>query len=184
MSDQQRIVQALLNPAPAPRVLTYLATFNRAQRQRITADPALSAAIRDASPADWLAIFDAHMRSQRPSNVPAPAHDAPAMRLQALHDLRSEADSLAGLIDDRRNAIFAAPARMAKYVANAVLTAAEVQDALGLGWIACGGAAKHGQAFAQGAIRRALELGRNDPLPTLARQFRSTAAGNLGARHG
>lgn len=175
MIDQPSIPEALLSAEPAPRGLTYLATLNRAQRRRVSADPALKAAIREAAPVDWPGIFETHERIQRPAPVPLPTHDAPTMRLQALHDLRAEADSLASLADGRRGAIFAAPARLAKYVGNGVLTAAEVQAALGSAWAACGGLTKYGQAFAEGAIRRALELGRNDPLPPLARQFRDAA---------
>ena len=56
-----------------------------------------------------------------------------------------------------------------------------MQDALGSGWIAGGGAAKHGQTFADGAIRRALFSGRNDALPPLARQFRQEQNEGRGA---
>ena len=183
MTDHRMIVEALQSAPPAPRGLLYLATFNQAQRRQVAADPALLAVIRESNPADWQTHFDHQTRKNRALVVLA-APDASGMRLQAIHDLRTAADSLASLSDGRRGAIFTTAARMAKYVANAVLTAAEVQEALGSGWIVCGGAAKYGQAFAAGAIRRALDLGRNDPLPPLARQFRDAATANLGARHG
>ena len=94
------------------------------------------------------------------------------MRRQALADFESEIVALGGLSDGRRQAVFSAPARLAKYVANGVLAQGEVRTGLLEAWRANGGASKHGERFAEGAIRRALELGRNDQLPPLARQFR------------
>ena len=191
-NDPQAIAEALQNVQPAPRGLLYLATFNRAQRHRIKADPALLAALREAATSDWQGVFDAHQLefSQALKRSGAEFSEslkeggglASSYRRQAIHDLTASADGLANLSDGRRAAIFAVSCGVAKYVGNDILTAAEVQAALSSAWAACGGAAKYGQAFAEGAIRRALDLGRNDPLPPLARQFRGKTNSGAGAQ--
>lgn len=175
MTDPNLIANAFRKALPAPRGLLYLASFNQAQRQRIASDPELKLAVRQGCASDWPGMVDRHERQHRPPAPVTPA-DASAMRRQALHDLATEGDRLAALSDGRRGAIFAAAARLAKYVAHGVLTTGEVQEALGAAWIACGGASKHGPGFARGAVRRALELGRDDPLPPLARQFQNQTA--------
>jgi hypothetical protein len=172
---------ATLRGAPsAPRELLYLATFSRAQRQHIAANTALQSAIGAAPPSDWQNVYDVHERQRHSLIAPASTADASGLRQQGLHDLETEVQRLAQLNDGRRQAIFNAACRLAKYVAHQVLTAAEVHDALGSAWCACDGAARHGRAFATGAIRRALEFGRNDPLPPLARQFRRNLTAGRG----
>jgi hypothetical protein len=106
------------------------------------------------------------------SRIPLADADAPAMRRQALSDLRVQTSALASLTDNRRKAIFSTAARLAKYVTHGVLAADEVRIALLEAWDASGAARKHGRSYAEGAIRRALERGRNDSLPPLARCFR------------
>jgi hypothetical protein len=94
------------------------------------------------------------------------------MRRQALSDLRVQTSALASLTDNRWQAIFGTAARPAEYVTHSVLATNEVRIALLEAWDASGAARKHGRSYSEGAIRRTLELGRNDPLPPLARCFR------------
>jgi hypothetical protein len=158
---------------PAPRLLLFVATFNANERQRIVDHPFLAKAIRQAPTTEWWAIFEAHERQRVAlhSRVPLADAGAPAMRRQALSDLQAQTSALASLTDNRRQAIFSAAARLAKYVTHGVLAADEVRVALLEAWDASGATRKHGRSYAEGAIRRALELGRNDPLPPLARCF-------------
>jgi hypothetical protein len=164
----------ITEPRPAPRPLLFMATFSASQRQRIANTPSLARAIREAKTTQWWKIFEAHDRERSALHPRAPLADAdvPAMKRQAIADLHAEAVALAALTDNRRNTLFSAAARIAKYVAHGVLTANEVCARLLAAWAACGAAAKYGRTYAEGVIRRALELGRNDPLPPLARQFR------------
>ena len=113
-----------------------------------------------------------HQRVALQPRVPLADADAPAMRRQALSDLRAQTSALASLTDNRRQTIFSAAARLAKYVTHGVLAADEARTALLEAWDASGAARKHGRSYAEGAIRRALELGRNDSLPPLAHCFR------------
>lgn len=153
----------------APLRLLWLASFSRHERSRIAANPELTAAIRSASPSAWRGILDAHDRAAR-ARLPAfTTEDAEPMRRQALHDLDAERQRLASLTDGRRNGIFDAAARLARYPANGILSAQEVESGLIEAWLASG---KTDREYPRGAIRRALDRGKNDPLPPLARRFR------------
>jgi hypothetical protein len=166
-----------LDEAPqAPRALIYLATFNLRERAEIAAEPALRSVMRDAEPADWPAIYEAH-RHARARRVAArcPSASADAMRRQALHDLQEVAAGYAGLRDGRRNGLFSAACRLACYVANGVLSEADLRLALREAAAANGALAAHGAAWCDGTIRRALDYGARDALPPLARRFREAA---------
>lgn len=171
-----------LDAPPAPRGLLYLATFSAAERAEIAATAELMASIRAAAPADWPEILDRHRRSRHADMRARTGHltdDADGMRRQALSDVQEAASTYAALRDGRRNGLFCAVCRLAKYVVNGVISEAELRDALCAAAAANGALAKHGARWAECTIGRALSAGRNDTLPPLARRFRSG-----GGRHG
>lgn len=152
-----------------PRML-WLATFSRFERAYIASNADLSSAMKPAPPSAWRAILTAHHACVRGKETRPLIGNG--MRRQALHDLHAEQQRLALHCDGRRTAIFGASARLARYVANEVLTASEVEAALLVAWQACGADHSYGNKYARGAIQRALEKGRSDPLPPLMRCFR------------
>jgi hypothetical protein len=114
---------------PAPKHLLFVATFIAIERQRIVDNPSLARAIRHAPTTEWWAIFEAHehQRVALQSRFPLADADAPAMRRQALSDLRAQTSALASLTDNRRQTIFGMAARLAKYVTHGVLAADEAR---------------------------------------------------------
>jgi len=163
----------------APRGLLYLATFSAAERAVMRSQPDLRAAIGTAEPSHWLEILRRHQSAQRAvlaERMAGVPRDDRGMRAQALHDLHDGARSYAALKNERRNRLFGLAARMARYVANGVLTDAEVRSALLAAASANGSLEKHGHRWAGACITRALALGLNDPLPPLARRFRTEDA--------
>lgn len=169
----------IADASPAPLDLIYLATFGDRERDTIADDAELSRAIRGAKPADWPGIREAHRARERAAMMARLAMfppDADAMRRQALADLAEAARAVAGLSDGRRNALFVAACRLAKYAAQGVLSEAEVLAALKDAASANGSTAKHGWPWTVGTIQRGLDYGANDPLPPLARRFREGRA--------
>lgn len=167
---------ALLNSPPASRGLLYLATFGRTERAEINGNSELKAAIKQAEPSAWVSILDRHRASQRAAILARTAHLAPdddGMRRQALSDLDTASQRYATLTDGRRSELFRLVCTIAKYVVHDVLTEPEVRAAFLAAAAANGATAKHGLRWAEHTITRALAKGRNDPLPPLARQFRS-----------
>ena len=165
--------------SPAPRGLLYIATFGRADRAMISAQPDLRDAIRNADPGDWLSIIEQHRAAQRvalAARVAQLPRDDEGMRAQALHDLSEAARTYARLQDDRRNGLFSAAARLARYVTHGVLSEAEVRSALRVAAAANGALGEHGARWADRCISRAFRLGQNDPLPPLARRFKTGGA--------
>ncbi len=163
----------------APRDVVYLSTFNARERAAIAARQELSLVIRGAEPSDWQRILEVHRSRERAAmmaRLAAIPHDAKSMRRQALADLAEAAGALASLSDGRRNTLFVAACRLAKYVAHGVLTEAEVLAELEAAAIANGGTAKYGRAWIAATIRRGIVYGANDPLPPLARIHRGGPA--------
>jgi hypothetical protein len=157
----------------APSGLQYLAAFSRSERALVAANPALLAKLRAAAPSAWRTLFDTDRKEAR-SRLPRHPDAAGApMRRQALHDLDAEMQALASLHDDRRNAVYRAGARLARYWANGILTEQEIEAGLIEAWQASGAVAKSGLDYPRGAIRRGLNAGRNDPLPPLMNRFRN-----------
>jgi len=170
---------ALLEAPPAPLGLLYLATFSRAERAEIAAAPDLMAAIRAASPADWPSLVDQYRRLRRSAKLTCPTHregDSGGMRRQALNDLRRVAGNYAALTDGRRNELFRASCRLAKYVVHNVIGEAELRAALLDASAANGALAKYGLRWLEATIARGLAFGGNDELPPLARRFSSGGA--------
>lgn len=162
--------------ATAPRGLLYLASFNAAERAVVAASPEMRDAIRGSDPAEWPAIVEQHRTTQRKAveaRLALVPDDAQGMRAQGLQDLREAAGAYASLTDGRRQALFTLVARLARYVVNRVLSESEVRSALCAAAEANGALAAHGTRWVDGCISRALRLGQNDPLPPLARCFRS-----------
>ena len=159
----------------APPRLLWLASLSRSERARIAADHELTAGMRTCEPSAWRGILTAHDSEARARLPILRFEDAEPMRRQALHDLDAERHLLASLSDGRRDAVYVAAARLARYSANDILSPSEIEAGLIEAWQASGAASKHGLDYPRGAIRRALEKGRNDPLPPLARRFRPNA---------
>ena len=159
----------------APPRLLWLASLSRSERARIAANPELTATVRAVEPSAWRGILSAHDTEARARLPVLSRVDTEPMRRQALHDLDAERQQLASLLDGRRDAVFIAAARLARYSANDILAQGEIEAGLIEAWQASGAASKHGMKYPRDAIRRALEKGRNDPLPPLARRFRSNA---------
>ncbi len=157
----------------APPRLLWLSSLSRSERARIAADPELTATVRAVEPSAWRGILTTHDAEARARLPILRADDAVSMRRQALHDLDAERQQLASLSDGRRDAVFIAAARLARYSANDILAPGEIEAGLLEAWQASSAASKHGMSHPRDAIRRALEKGRNDPLPPLARCFRS-----------
>lgn len=102
--------------------------------------------------------------------------DDEGMRRQALHDLRLTAREYAELQDGQRTKLFSIACRCARYVAHRVLTEAEFRAALLEAANTNGAIANQGPRWADAAIRKAIIACRRDPLPPLARRFRSGGA--------
>ena len=166
--------------SPAPRGLLTLATFNAPERGLIRADANLRQSLRDASASEWLRIMGSYRARQRLPPALDPT-DATGMRAQALHDLEQVTAELSTLQDGRRNETFRAAARVGKYVANAQLSYAEVLQALREAARSNGSLQKHGDRWLTGCVARALRMAQNDPLPPLARQFRSASTSGVHA---
>lgn len=164
--------------ASAPKALLYLATFNARERQQIAGTPELLASLQAAPVTEWVAVFEQWRADEAKRIVQrcGPCADDEGMRRQALHDLSLTAREYAELQDGRRNKLFSLACRCARYVAHRVLTEAEFRAALIDAANANGALAKHGMAWAESAIRRALLVSNRDPLPPLARAFRSGGA--------
>jgi hypothetical protein len=171
-------VSSVHDAPSAPKGLLWLATFNTRERQHITDTPDLLAALKTAPATDWAAIFERWRQdeAQRIAQRCGPCADDEGMRRQALHDLSITAREYAEMQDGRRNKLFSLACRCARYVAHHVLTEAEFRAALLDAAKANGALAKHGSAWAESAIRRALVAGSRDQLPPLARAFRSGGA--------
>lgn len=171
-------VASLHDLPSAPKGLLWLATFNTRERQQIASTPDLLAALKAAPATDWAAIFERWREDEarRIAQRCGPCADDEGMRRQALHDLSLTAREYAELQDGRRNKLFSLACRCARYVAHHVITEAEFRAALLDAAKANGALAKHGSAWAESAIRRALVRGNGDPLPPLARAFRTGGA--------
>ncbi|MFZ4807592.1 MAG: hypothetical protein ACOYLQ_10070 [Hyphomicrobiaceae bacterium] len=159
---------------PAPKALLLLATFNGSQRRIVDAFPDLRQEILAADPADWaqiLADFTARRLVAKPARAQLESDDENGMRRQAEHDLRSAADALSTLRDERRTELFRSAARLAKYIAHGILTADEARAVLIDASVANGAIAAYGRVWAEQCVGRAFALGRADPLPPLARRF-------------
>jgi hypothetical protein len=162
----------------APRELLYLATFGKRERQQIAGTPNLRAALKAAPATDWRDIYErwGEQERHRIAQRCGPCADDEGMRRQALHDLSITAREYAELQDGRRNKLFSLACRCARYVAHGVISEGEFRAVLLDAARANGALAKHGPAWAEGAIRRALVVSNGDPLPPLARAFRSAGA--------
>jgi hypothetical protein len=169
----------LTEASAAPRELLYLAAFNARERSEIAATGDLERAIEAAPASEWRRLLDAH-RAEKAERIrarmAARPSDSDAMRRQAGHDLSAEAGRYATLKDGRRNELFRAVCRVAKYAANGVLAAAEIVEAFVAAAEANGALARYGLAWVRGTVQRALQCGADDPLPPLARKFREGAA--------
>lgn len=165
----------LTDAYPAPRELVYLATFGTRERAAIAADSELWDAIRATDASEWRQIVDRHREQQAVPNRNRMAADPPdgeAMRRQAIHDLRAEAGRYATLNDGRRNELFRAACRVAKYATHGVLAASEIAEIFVASAEANGALARYGATWVHDTVRRALERGAYDRLPPLAREFR------------
>ena len=171
------IADRLLSVPAAPTWFTCFASFGAPERAVIAASPDMRDEIRQAAPEDWHAIVERHRAAQRrvlEARLSRAPEDAEGMRAQALHDLRDAARSYAGLTDGRRNELFTWAAKLARYVVHNVVTEGELRSALRDAATANGAIGAHGARWADGCITRALRLGENDPLPPLARRFRTS----------
>ena len=107
----------------------------------------------------------------------AEATDLDGMRAQALSDIREAAGAYAELIDGRRSQLYGMVCRIGKYVANGIVTEAELRAMSHEAAEANGGISKHGRGWANATITSALRSSRSDALPLLARRFRSKGGG-------
>lgn len=171
-----RIGGGMIPDAPqAPRPLPFLATFNRRERELINNTSALRQSISEASPSDWLKILQT-WRNEEAAKIAANCNadgDEEGMRRQALHDLRAVAAEFACLTDGRRQKLFSLACKAAKYVARGVLTDIEFRSTLMEAARVNGSLEKHGAVWAVTTIRNAINRASRDPLPPLARAFRS-----------
>lgn len=157
-----------MTPLPeAPPKLLLLAHFAARERAVISANAALKDAISNGAPISWRPTFEAHQAARRPVPVPIDPGSADRLRRYAVAALNAEAGTLAEATDGRRDLVFRGVCKLARFITHRALSASELEMALLGAWAACGGETKHGRAFALGAIRRGLQLGRNDPLPVL-----------------
>lgn len=171
--------QDIADAYPAPRELVYLATFGSRERAAIATDSELREAIRGADDSEWRQILEKHREQQAArirDRLAADPPDGKAMRRQAIHDLRAEAGRYATMKDGRRNELFRAVCRIAKYTAHGVLTATEIAQTFLAATEANGALARYGATWVQDTVRRALERGAHDLLPPLAREFREGVA--------
>ncbi|MEZ5854367.1 MAG: hypothetical protein R3D67_06295 [Hyphomicrobiaceae bacterium] len=122
--------------------------------------------MQTAEPTAWRKLLDEHAAAARARLPRLKPEDGEPMRRQAIHDLEAERQSLASLNDGRKDAIYwggCTPRTL--YGQRHPDDAGDRCRRSSLAGI--GAAAKHGFDYARGAIRRALEAGRNDPLPPL-----------------
>lgn len=179
LAEGERAMIELFDLPAAPRLLVFVATFSARDRSEIARHPELLHAIRASDPVAWDAIIKEHRRRER-ERIVSPLGSAPpapaAMRRQALSDLADTARVYGTLADGRRNSLFSVACRLARYTGNGVLTEAEVLASLGAAAESNGALAKHGRTWLERTIRRALAIGRHDPLPPLARRFREGGA--------
>jgi hypothetical protein len=165
----------ILEASPAPRALLYLATFNAKERALIKETPALHKALKTALPEQWASVLQDWRQSEaeRISNLLSAIDDEDGMRRQALHDLHVVAAEFAALSDGRRQKLYSLACRIARYVVHGKLTDDEFRSALMNAARANGSLMKHGPAWAVTTIRNAIVCASNDPLPPLARVFRT-----------
>ncbi len=161
--------------APAPSELLMHATFSRSERSWIDCQPDLARELRTSHPQQWPGLVEQARRAVRTIQRSALPDDAKGMRRQALHDLHEAIRAYAELTDGRRCELFRLICRLAKYVANRVLQPAELRDAFQSAADQNGALARYGQRWLDDTIARALEAGRDDDLPPLARRFRARA---------
>ena len=164
---------------PAPVGLIFLATFSTKERAEIATCSHLTSAIRAASAAEWPVLIRRHREGKYAAalkRVAALRADNDGMRRQAIDDLKRAADTLAALSDNRRGQLFVLACRLARYVANDVLSEAEICNALRGAASANGSLTRYGYRWADNTVKRALIAGRNDALPMLARRFRTKGA--------
>jgi hypothetical protein len=167
-------------PAALSRSLLWLTTFGRRERDLIREDQHLLRDMRAAHPSEWAAILQRH-RDEEAARMAERCRDwqddAEGMRRQALHDLSVAAQEFASLTDGRRTRLYSLVCRLARYARQGILTEAEVTATMIDAAKANGSLTAHGVGWARGVIRRGLEAGQNDPLPPLARAFRSERSG-------
>lgn len=161
---------------PMPIGLLYEMTFSKKQRLEIRNSPEIKEAIRYSNPAQWLATFEAHQSAEQERIRARLQHlpeDGEGMRHQGLHDTAIAAAEYAGLEDGRHTQLFLKACCVGKYVAHGLLSENEFRmpflDAARANW-----ALQHyGRTWADKELRRALMRSQNDPLPPLAREFRT-----------
>jgi hypothetical protein len=161
--------------ASAPRRILFLATFNQKERALLEQKIELRAAIEEIAPTRWAETIEAWRSAERArlaKHLPA-ADDEDGMRRQALHDLRAVTIEFASLTDGRRQKLYSLACRVARYVVHKKLSENEFRSALMDAARANGALEKHGIAWAVTTIRSAIVRAANDPLPPLARVFRS-----------
>lgn len=152
----------------APRRLLYLAAFSKREREVIMTEPDVKAAIRVRPAILWRETFNAHQASKRPKARPLSGDGSDRLRRYAIAALNAEAEHLSSLADGRRNALFLAACKLARFSAHGVLAADAIKATLVQAFDANGGGSKHGRDYAAGVIHRGLAMGRNDALPMLA----------------
>jgi hypothetical protein len=159
-----------------PQYLGHLArTFNKKERDLIEGTPALRR-MTSSPPAAWAGILQAWRDAEAKriaSRCLSLDDDDDGMRRQALHDLHTITVEFAGLTDGRRQKLFSLACRVARYVVHGKLSENEFRSALMDAARANGALAKHGPAWAVTTIRSAINRASKDPLPPLARAFRS-----------
>lgn len=123
----------------------------------------------------WLRVLITPPRSAPVQRAAIPVDDADGMRRQALHDLQSAVDEYASLTDGRRVGLFRLACRVGKYVANGVITEHEFTAAFLDAAHHNGAIHAHGLGWAHATLASALRAAQADPLPPLARAFRTEA---------
>jgi hypothetical protein len=167
-------VMHLLDAPPAAREMLFLATFSKRERRAIRASPVLNALIRESSPAEWLETMHRHRNARATALVRAtPAAGVQDIRQQGLVDLQMAATAVSSLLDNRRNGLFTAACRLARYTAHQILTDSEICAALRAAAAANGSLRKYGRDWVDDTVKRALFAGRNDAMPLLARRFQT-----------
>jgi Bifunctional DNA primase/polymerase, N-terminal len=162
--------------APPPRQLLYRMAFSSRDRESLRKHPKLISELNAAQASEWAGLISKHQTAQRDAMTARLARssvDGNGMRRQAMSDLHEAASALAMLADGRKTALFAAGCKLAKYVANAVLTEAEVLIALTDAAQANGLQQSHGCRYVADSVRNGLKRGAADVLPPLARQYRT-----------
>ena len=158
---------------PMPRELLYMMTFSGRERALLETYPELTAAIHEAGPERWTAILQNWREREAANKVTFDDSDGDGMRRQALHDLKTIAIEFAGLVDGRRQKLFSLACGVARYVHHGFLSENEFRASLMDAARANGSLAKHGAPWAVCTIRNAINRASRDPLPPLARAFRS-----------